>query len=58
MGLTKKKVEVPIFDDRVYELCEKYHYDFPEIDVQKMNLKIKAVGYELSIPFPLFVKSM
>ena len=36
---TKKKVEVPIFDNRVYELCEKYHYDFPEIDVQKMNFK-------------------
>ena len=51
---TKKKVEVPIFDDRVYELCEKYHYDFPEIDVQKMNLKIKAVGYELSKTVPSF----
>ena len=51
---TKKKVEVPIFDDRVYELCEKYHYDFPKIDVQKMNLKIKAVGYELSKTVPSF----
>ena len=51
---TKKKVEVPIFDNRVYELCEKYHYDFPEIDVQKMNLKIKAVGYELSKTVPSF----
>ena len=45
---------MPIFDDRVYELCEKYHYDFPEIDVQKMNLKIKAVGYELSKTVPSF----
>ena len=34
---TKKKVEVPIFDDRVYELCEKYHYDFPEIDVRRLR---------------------
>ena len=39
---TGKKVEVPIFDDRVYELCEKYNYNFPDITVQKMNLKIKA----------------
>ena len=39
---TKKKVEVPIFDDRVYELCEKYNYNFPDITAQKMNLKIKA----------------
>ena len=28
---TGKKVEVPIFDDRVYELCEKYNYNFPDI---------------------------
>ena len=39
---TGKKVEVPIFDDRVYELCEKYNYNFPDITAQKMNLKIKA----------------
>ena len=51
---TGKKVEVPIFDDRVYELCDKYHYEFPDIDVQKMNLKIKAVGAELSKTVPSF----
>ena len=51
---TGKKVEVPIFDDRVYELCDKYHYEFPDIDVQKMNLKIKAVGAELSKKVPSF----
>ena len=51
---TGKKVEVPIFDDRVYELCEKYHYDFPNMDVQKMNLKIKAVGAELAKTVPSF----
>ena len=43
---------MPIFDDRVYELCDKYHYEFPDIDVQKMNLKIKVVGYELSKTVP------
>ena len=51
---TGKKVEVPIFDDRVYELCDKYHYEFPDIDVQKMNLKIKVVGAELSKTVPSF----
>ena len=49
---TGKKVEVPIFDDRVYELCEKYNYNFPDIAAQKMNLKIKVVGYELSKTVP------
>ena len=49
---TGKKVEVPIFDDRVYELCEKYNYNFPDITAQKMNLKIKVVGYELSKTVP------
>ena len=51
---TEKKVEVPIFDDRVYELCEKYNYNFPDITAQKMNLKIKVVGYELSKTVPSF----
>ena len=51
---TGKKVEVPIFDDRVYELCEKYNYNFPDITAQKMNLKIKVVGYELSKTVPSF----
>ena len=51
---TGKKVEVPIYDDRVYELCDKYHYEFPSMDVQKMNLKIKAVGAELAETVPSF----
>ena len=51
---TGKKVEVPIFDDRVYELCEKYNYNFPDITARKMNLKIKVVGYELSKTVPSF----
>ena len=51
---TGKKVEVPVFDDRVYELCEKYNYNFPDITAQKMNLKIKVVGYELSKTVPSF----
>lgn len=51
---TGKTVEIPIYDDRVYELCEKYNYNFPEITAQKMNLKIKDVSYELSKTEPSF----
>ena len=35
-------------------MCEKYHYDFPNLDVQKKNLKIKAVGAELAKTVPSF----
>lgn len=49
---TGKKVYVPIIDNRVYDLCEKYHYEFPEISEQKMNLKIKVVAYELAKTIP------
>ena len=37
-----------------FEMCEKYHYDFPNLDVQKKNLKIKAVGAELAKTVPSF----
>lgn len=56
--LTQKKtgrtVNVPIVDDRVYELCDKYNYDFPKISEQKMNLKIKAVTALLAESVPSF----
>lgn len=56
--LTQKKtgrtVNVPIVDDRVYKLCDKYNYDFPEISEQKMNLKIKAVTALLAESVPSF----
>lgn len=51
---TGKTVNIPICDDRVYELCEKYHYDFPEITEQQMNIRIKAVAYELAKTQPSF----
>ncbi len=51
---TGKTVNIPICDDRVYELCEKYHYVFPEITEQQMNIKIKAVAYELAKIQPSF----
>ena len=46
--LTQKKT------GRVYELCDKYNYDFPEISEQKMNLKIKAVTALLAESVPSF----
>ena len=49
---TGRVVNVPIYDDRVYELCDKYNYDFPEISEQKMNLKIKAVATLLAESVP------
>lgn len=51
---TGRTVNVPIVDDRVYELCDKYNYDFPEISEQKMNLKIKAVAAILAESTPSF----
>lgn len=51
---TGKTVNVPIVDDRVYELCDKYNYEFPEISEQKMNLKIKAVTALLAESVPSF----
>ena len=51
---TRKHVNIPIVDDRVYELCDKYNYEFPEISEQKMNLKIKAVAAKLAESVPSF----
>ena len=51
---THKKVDIPIYDDRVYELCDKYHYKFPKISAQSMNIRIKAVGEILAETVPSF----
>lgn len=50
----KEKKKELIVDDRVYELCEKYNYEFPEISEQKMNLKIKEVTAQLAESAPSF----
>ena len=56
ISLTQKKtgnvVNVPIVDKRVNELCEKYHYDFPVLTEQQMNVKIKVVAEKLSKDVP------
>ena len=38
---THKKVDIPIYDDRVYELCDKYHYKFPKA-ASKKGLQVSA----------------
>ena len=43
---------MPIVDKRVNELCEKYHYDFPILTEQQMNVKIKVVAEKLSKDVP------
>lgn len=54
--LTQKKtgrvVNVPIVDDRVYDLCDKYHYVFPVVTEQQLNEKIKVVSQKLSETIP------
>ncbi|MBR1557228.1 MAG: phage integrase SAM-like domain-containing protein [Prevotella sp.] len=54
--LTQKKtgnvVNVPITDSRVNELCQKYHYVFPEVTDQKLNAKIKDVSRKLAEHVP------
>lgn len=49
---TGKKVNVPIVDERVYEICEKYDYDFPEITDHQLNTMIKVILKRLSATVP------
>lgn len=49
---TGREVCVPIVDDRVYELCNKYHYVFPTVTEQQLNEKIKIVAQKLSATMP------
>lgn len=55
-AITQKKtgtyVEVPIVDSRAKAICEKYNYDFPEIDKRNVNRKIKEILKELSQTVP------
>ena len=56
ISLTQKKtgnvVNVPIVDERVFELCRKYNYDFPVVTEQQLNVKIKEVAKKLSEQLP------
>ena len=39
---TETELEVPILDDRVFEICEKYHYCFPNLKRDAINRGIKS----------------
>jgi len=43
---------VPILDDRVFELCEKYNFTFPKYDDRVFDKQIKNVVHELSQTIP------
>lgn len=45
---TGTKVVIPILNDNLQRLCEKYNGDIPTINAQVLNRYIKAIGKELS----------
>ena len=45
---TKTQVVIPILDNRLKTILEKYNYKVPEIAVQVMNRYIKRIGERLS----------
>lgn len=49
---TGNEVVVPILDDRVYELCEKYNYEFPKITRRDVNRYIKETLCKLADDMP------
>lgn len=49
---TEKDVIVPILDERVFELCEKYDYNFPTLDRRTINRYIKEITRLLSKSIP------
>ena len=49
---TGKELIIPILDDRVFEICEKYDYNFPALTRDTQNRFIKIVAKELSESVP------
>ncbi len=49
---TGQDVIVPILDERVFELCAKYEYDFPTLDRRTINRYIKEIARSLSESVP------
>ena len=49
---TEKDLVIPILDERVFEICEKYNYDFPKVTRDNQNRYIKIVAKELSETVP------
>lgn len=49
---TGNDVIVPILDERVMELCEKYNYNFPKVETRTINRYIKEVLCDLARDIP------
>ena len=49
---TGKEVTVPILDERVFELCKKYNYNFPKVSKDYLNDIIKLILKDLSATIP------
>ena len=49
---TGNEVVIPVLDNRVFEICEKYGYRFPKLDKRDINRYIKEVLCELSESVP------
>jgi integrase len=54
--LTQKKtgtyVEIPIFDNRINDICSKYNYAFPVYNIDTFDKVIKEIGRKLSKSIP------
>ena len=49
---TDNEVVIPVVDERVLELCEKYDFNFPCVDTYQLNRVIKIVLEKLSDDVP------
>lgn len=49
---TETELEVPIFDERVFEICDKYHYRFPNLKRDAINRGIKMACKMLAESVP------
>lgn len=49
---TGKTLEVPIWDERVFEICDKYHYRFPNLKRDAINRGIKMACKMLAESVP------
>ena len=45
---TGSEVIVPVMDERVDELCQKYNYEFPQVDPRTINRYLKEICHTLS----------
>ena len=45
-------VEIPIVDERAFEICEKYNYKFPDVNKRDINRYIKVILKHLSDSVP------